>query len=353
MAIELITNAFGVFALKNGRVIEKILFPKNASFVALKLVEVENSVCEEEKELVLLLKKSGVKELSVDNPGRFRKLNLGIEFKKKEKLSAPDAEQLSIQEDEFMNFLREVQIEIAKIKLKESSWDRILIQSINTLQDLENNNNIMAEHLREWYSLNFPELEKFLKDQKSYAIAIAKENELDKGLREKISAEKAKSFGMKFSTHDIEIVKKFAEYVLAGEKTKEDIDAYITYLMEKNAPNITALVGALLGAKLISLAGSLEKLALMPSSTIQILGAEKAFFKFLKTRKKPPKHGIIFQLPEIRSANRKIRGKISRTLAAKLSIAAKADYYKGDFVGDKLREDFLRRIESLKNMESK
>jgi nucleolar protein 56 len=118
--------------------------------------------------------------------------------------------------------------------------------------------------------------------------------------------------------------------------------------MQKTAPNISALAGPLLGARLIKLSNGLKRMAILPSSTIQILGAEDAFFRFLKTGKKPPKHGIIFQYPEIRNAKREIRGKLSRTLASKLAVAAKIDAYKGEFIGDKLNEDFLKRIASLK-----
>jgi len=91
----------------------------------------------------------------------------------------------------------------------------------------------------------------------------------------------------------------------------------------------------------------LSRMSTFPASTIQILGAEDAFFKFLKTGKKPPKHGIIFQLPEIRGAPKKIRGKIARTFAAKVSIAAKVDANKGKFIGNKLKEDFLKKVEKL------
>ena len=95
-------------------------------------------------------------------------------------------------------------------------------------------------------------------------------------------------------------------------------------------------------------AGGISRLARLPAGTIQILGAEDAFFTFLKTRKNPPKHGIIFQLPEIRSAPKKDRGKIARTFAAKLAIAVKTDAFKGEFIGDRLRKEFEKRVQSLK-----
>jgi rRNA biogenesis protein Nop56/Nop58 len=116
------------------------------------------------------------------------------------------------------------------------------------------------------------------------------------------------------------------------------------------APIVTELVGPLLAARLISLAGSLEELATMPASTIQVLGAEKALFRALRTGGRPPKHGIIFQYPDIFRAPRWQRGKIARALASKLAIAAKVDAFSGRFIGDRLREELQQRIAEIKKV---
>ncbi|MDP8003839.1 MAG: C/D box methylation guide ribonucleoprotein complex aNOP56 subunit, partial [Caldisphaera sp.] len=131
---------------------------------------------------------------------------------------------------------------------------------------------------------------------------------------------------------------------------RKDLDQYATSAMKEVAPNITELVGPLLGARLISLAGGLERLATMPASTIQVLGAEKALFRALKTGGRPPKHGIIFQYPEIYKSPKWQRGKIARALAAKLAIAAKVDAYSGRFIGNKLKEDLNKRTEEIKKL---
>ena len=86
----------------------------------------------------------------------------------------------------------------------------------------------------------------------------------------------------------------------------------------------------MLGARLISLAGSLEKLAEFPSSTIQVIGASKALFKHLRARAPSPKHGIIYSHPLINTAPWWVRGKIARAVAAKLSLAARIDFYSGE-----------------------
>jgi nucleolar protein 56 len=117
--------------------------------------------------------------------------------------------------------------------------------------------------------------------------------------------------------------------------------------MESVAPNITTLVGPLVGARLISLAGSLMDLAHKPSSTVQIYGAEKALFRSLKTGADPPKHGIIYQVPEIHSAPYWQRGKIARALAGKISIAARVDAYSKRNIGTELKKKFLQRVSEI------
>ena len=118
--------------------------------------------------------------------------------------------------------------------------------------------------------------------------------------------------------------------------------------MQQVAPNMKALVGALLGARLISLAGSLKRLAFIPASTIQVLGAEKALFRALRTGAKPPKHGIIFQWDDIHGAPYWQKGKIARVLAGKLAIAARVDYFSGEYMGDNILEDLTRRINEIR-----
>jgi nucleolar protein 56 len=120
--------------------------------------------------------------------------------------------------------------------------------------------------------------------------------------------------------------------------------------MKEVAPNVTALVGPLLGARLLSLAGSLEELAKLPASTVQVLGAEKALFRALRTGGKPPKHGVIFQFAEIRRAPKWQRGKIARALATKLAIAAKVDFFTGRYIGDELKKRLYERIEEIKKL---
>jgi nucleolar protein 56 len=105
------------------------------------------------------------------------------------------------------------------------------------------------------------------------------------------------------------------------------------------APNVSDLAGPTLAAKLIEKAGGLKRMAMMPSSTLQILGAEKALYRALKTKARPPKHGLIFQHPYVNAAPRELRGLRARHLAAKLSIAARADAFSGNSIADQLKKE--------------
>ncbi|MCC6011234.1 MAG: C/D box methylation guide ribonucleoprotein complex aNOP56 subunit, partial [Desulfurococcaceae archaeon] len=141
-----------------------------------------------------------------------------------------------------------------------------------------------------------------------------------------------------------------AGIILDLYKLRSTLEDYIETVMKEVSPNITALVGAKLGARLLSLAGGLEKMAKLPASTIQVLGAEKALFRALRTGGKPPKHGVIFQHPAIHRSPRWQRGKIARALAAKLAIAAKVDFFTGRFIGDKLTTELQQRIDEIKKL---
>jgi len=144
-----------------------------------------------------------------------------------------------------------------------------------------------------------------------------------------------------------------AKLYLDMQAIRGNLTDYIDDAMKDVAPNIRELTGSLLGARLIALAGSLMKLALMPASTIQVLGAEKALFRALRGKGKPPKHGVIFQHPEIFRSPRWQRGKIARALAAKLAIAAKADAFTGNFIAPRLKEEFMRRVQEVKTIYAK
>ena len=226
--------------------------------------------------------------------------------------------------------------------------------------------NLFVARLREWYSLHFPELNELVRDHENYVRIVSelghrnnitREALMELGFSEEKSAKIAEaakaSIGADLSDFDIEALRSFARIALDMYRLRRSLTQYIEQIMKEVAPNITALVGPLLGARLISLAGGLEKLARMPASTIQVLGAEKALFRALRTGGKPPKHGIIFQYPYIHKSPKWQRGKIARALAAKLAIAAKVDAFTGRYIGDQLKKELENRIQEIKRIYAK
>jgi len=157
-----------------------------------------------------------------------------------------------------------------------------------------------------------------------------------------------KSIGADISEDDLSAMRMIANTILDLYNIRRNLNNYLEGVMKEVAPNITALVGPALGARLLSISGSLEELAKMPASTIQVLGAEKALFRALRSGGRPPKHGVIFQYPAIHTSPRWQRGKIARALAAKLAIAARVDAFSGRFIGDQLNEQLKKRIDEIK-----
>jgi nucleolar protein 56 len=267
--------------------------------------------------------------------------------------------------DEYFAKLHEIALEWTRRKLRRAAQkrDMLAVQAIRAIDDIDKTINLYVARLREWYSLHFPELDELVRDHMLYAklvyelndrVNFTKENlrklEVPEELAEKVASAASTSIGAELSDFDINYIKVLAGIILDLYRLRGTLEDYIETVMKEVAPNITALVGPKLGARLLSLAGGLEKMAKLPASTIQVLGAEKALFRALRTGGKPPKHGVIFQHPAIHRSPRWQRGKIARALAAKLAIAAKVDFFTGRFVGDKLVAEFQQRIEEVKKL---
>ncbi len=253
--------------------------------------------------------------------------------------------------------IKNVNIALTRKDMRDVNEDEDIMLAVGTVDELEDILNRMAMKLRDWYSIHFPELDRMVENHKIYAQLVCKfklrknfsqgKSGLDKTQEETIINASKDSLGSDWDEFKIEPVVMLAEEVVLLFEKQEKIEEYILKRMRTVAPNICELAGPMLGARLITLSHGLERLSTLPSGTIQIMGAEDAFFRFLKTGKRPPKHGVIFQLPEIRSAPPAIRGKIARTFASKLAIASRTDFFKGKFIGDKLKESFQKRINSL------
>ncbi|EPZ35482.1 Nop-domain-containing protein [Rozella allomycis CSF55] len=213
----------------------------------------------------------------------------------------------------------------------------MIVQAIMLLDDLDKEVNTYAMRMKEWYGWHFPELTKILVDNVAYAKTIKfmgmRQNALELDFKEilpediEIELKEALkiSMGTEISEEDMENIKMLADQVITISEYRTELFEYLKNRMMAIAPNLTALVGELVGARLIANAGSLMNLAKHPASTVQILGAEKALFRALKTKHNTPKYGLIYHATLIGQAAPKLKGKISRVLAAKAALSVRVD----------------------------
>jgi len=256
----------------------------------------------------------------------------------------------------------------AKVKFNVNKSDNMIIQSIALLDQLDKDVNLFAMRIREWYSYHFPELVKIVNDNYMFAKCVKllknrkemleKENEAEIISKlEEIVMDSAKaravydasksSMGMDVSAVDLLNIDMFATRVIALADYRKMVSTYLQDKMASVAPNLATLIGETVGARLISHAGSLTNLAKYPASTVQILGAEKALFRALKTKGNTPKYGLIFHSSFIGRAGSKNKGRISRFLANKCSIASRIDCFSEvstKLFGEKLKEQVEDRL---------
>lgn len=251
----------------------------------------------------------------------------------------------------------------AKVKFNVHRSDNMIIQSIALLDQLDKDVNTFSMRIREWYSYHFPELvklvpenymfakaAKFIKDRKS--LSEEKLNDLEEivmdGAKAQAIIDAAKmSMGMDISPVDLINIELFAERVVKLSEYRTKLSNYLHNKMNCVAPNLQCLIGDQVAARLISRAGSLTNLAKFPASTLQILGAEKALFRAIKTRTNTPKFGLLYNSSFIGRAGIKNKGRISRFLANKCSIASRIDCFleqPTSVFGNSLKEQVEERL---------
>ncbi|MEO9277465.1 MAG: ribonucleotide-diphosphate reductase subunit beta [Nitrososphaera sp.] len=244
-------------------------------------------------------------------------------------------------ENEARSKLRDFAMQLSSSRVTETSEspDLHIIQAINGLDETDKMINLLSSRLREWYGLHFPELDNLIDTISGYAkIVIAgRRNDLNQKIyldagfpeekAEMLSLLQQKSRGGQISNENLVIVQSIAKQVLDLFELRDTLEKHIESQMQVVAPNVSGILGTSVGARMLAKAGSLKKLASIPASTIQVLGAEKALFRALKTGAQPPKHGLLFQHPLVHAAPRWQRGKIARAIAAKAAIAARVDVF--------------------------
>jgi len=272
---------------------------------------------------------------------------------------------LSDDRDELAGILQKFAINLSSMKVKETSekLDLHLVQAVNTLDEIDEIINTISTRIREWYGLHFPELDYLLQNIITYANIVrdarSRENitkellsqlEVPEKKIELIQQAISKSQGGDLTVESSESLKILASEVLKLSELRTNLSSTIENLMEILAPNLKNILTAIIGARLIAKAGSLLRLAQMPSSTIQIIGAEKALFRALKTGTRPPKHGLIFQHPSVNSAPKWQRGKIARALSSKIAIAVRIDVYRKGALDNSLLDKLTKRIETIQKI---
>jgi nucleolar protein 56 len=376
MKATIIQFTFGAVAFdEQNRVVEKALFPKEPRAAAKKMMTAEAGKIDEVESLVTLLQNAGydvfVFESAKVADEAQKNLKVKAEIAKTSDAEALRArmEQVAVEAgfvkdaNELGLWNRNVSMELAKLRIKGASEKRDLIiaQAIQTLDDLDRTVNLFMGRLREWYGVHFPELDRLIEKHETYARLVLnlgyKENfTVEAFEKEGIPKERAEntakvaaaSMGADMAEQDLAEIQALSRNVLELYELRKNMENYVDKTMEEVAPNTRVIAGALLGARLIAVAGSLQNLALKPASTIQVLGAEKALFRSLKTGARPPKHGLIFQHALLHDAKRWQRGKIARVLAGKLAIAARADAFGGRYVADALKADIDKRLAEIR-----
>lgn len=249
-----------------------------------------------------------------------------------------------------------------KLKFSPDKVDTMVIQAIALLDELDKELNTYSMRVREWYGWHFPEMSKIIQEHSKYAKVILKmgirsnasdfdlSDILEEEIEEQLKEAAEISMGTEISKEDISNIQILCQQVISITEYRQSLFEYLKNRMNAIAPNLSVMVGELVGARLIAHAGSLMNLAKQPASTVQLLGAEKALFRALKARHATPKYGLIYHASLVGSSSTKNKGKISRVLAAKTALATRVDALGEDdgvTLGYSIREHVERRVAEL------
>jgi len=372
--IECVIGILGFDEQNN--LVESVLFPKDPKKIAENLAKIEaGKIIDEIATLVEKLKEKGYTFFVFENAEIARnahdKLKIAVEVARPSEageLLRGNLEKYTVklgfvnEGAELRDWTHKVSVELTKMRVRKAGEKRDLVvaQGIQTIDDVDKTVNLFMGRIREWYGLHFPELDRIVEKHETYARLVVdlgrrdkftvenlEKEDLPKNKAEQIAMVAEKSMGADLEDDDLTQIQTLCKNALQLYDMRQKLEGYMDSTMDEVAPNMKALVGSLLGARLIALTGGLINLAKMPASTVQVLGAEKALFRSLKTGARPPKHGIIFQHTLIHEGKRWQRGKIARALAGKLAIAARSDAFSGNYIGDGLKAAFERRIKEI------
>ncbi|MCW3980785.1 MAG: C/D box methylation guide ribonucleoprotein complex aNOP56 subunit [Candidatus Bathyarchaeota archaeon] len=378
MKITIIASLIGVLGFDaKDQVVDAILFQKSPNIIAEKLNLTDGGkLIPETVSLVKKLKKKGYTAFVLGNSSIASALEKQVDVKTtiaqvpiEDQELRPELERYAVEAgfvskpEELHELTRKVSVELTRLRVRKAGEKRdlMVVQAILSVDDLDKTVNLFFGRIREWYGLHFPELDRIvdkheiyskivlsLGQKANFSVAALIEEGISESTASQIADAARNSMGGELDEKDIDQIMALCKHTLGLCRLRQNLTKYADSTVGEVAPNVRALVGSLLASKLIALAGGLTNLAKIPASTIQVLGAEKALFRALKTGTRPPKHGAIFQDPSIHDAKKWQRGKISRALAGKLAIAARADAFTGRYIGDSLKDSLKKRIDEIR-----
>ena len=354
MRAFLATGILGSFAFdSSGNTVEHRLFPKKPDEIAERLKKSrQGEVLPEEREIIRALVVKGYKELIWNKEAEIRgilcirkKDHIGEEaMQNSYRKLALDLRWVSSQA-ELNEILSKVNVEMTKTELRKEKRDQLIIRVMSMVEELDKELNVFSEKLREWYGLHFPEMDSQVSSHEKYVEMVTKYGRRN-DIRE-LSGLAAGSSGMDLSEMDMKELQSFSKSLLGLFDSKKRLTKYLEETSKTSLPNTSAVAGPVLAARLLSLAGGLEKITKLPSSTIQLLGAEKALFRHLKGEGKAPKYGVLFGHPLIQSAPRELRGKVARLIASRISLAVKMDNFSDKDQGVEMKRELEEQARKI------
>jgi nucleolar protein 56 len=241
--------------------------------------------------------------------------------------------------------VRKKALEQTREEIAEIDRVQLMVKAVKNLDQLKNSYSNEMEAFRDWYSLHFPELEREIEEDEHLVKILS--GGVERSELEAFGDMAESSTGMMLGEEDREILQTFVDSLGSREKLIEEVESYVEDIAKEEMPNVSILLGPVLGARMVQLAGGLEELAKKPASTVQMLGAEKALFRHLRQGGNPPKHGILFEHEFASPLHSDERGKMARFLANKTVIAARLDQYGDKEKGEELREECREKFEQL------
>ncbi|MFW9924813.1 MAG: hypothetical protein ACFFDW_16145 [Candidatus Thorarchaeota archaeon] len=374
MKIYLAVTMVGPFLLEeNGNVIGAQYFETNPTKVSQKINQLNHGILIQE--IKDILKEHKKDEIFVQKPSLGRLLS-EEKFKVISSYENPIIDQfhknivsyllstgIFSSKEDYRKYLYETSIMITRerVKLAAEKRDRLVVHAIETIDDIDKTLNLFSGRLREFYGMHFPELVDAIENHYTFAIIVSKSGDksniakkllvedlnIPESKAQQLLDAREKSMGSTLLDQDIKIIQDQAQIVVDLYERRQSLEKWMEETMTVIAPNICGVTSALIGARLIALAGSLKDLALCPSSKLQVLGAEKALYRTIKTGAPPPKHGIIFQDPRLNQAKWWQRGKIARVISGKLSIAARMDYFEAESNATELAKEVNAKINEI------